>query len=132
MDLEAGGFYQPRTQQTRDAYEALLATIQGQFGDQPHDVLRGAADEVLAVLKNDRLTVSRLLSKCSHTFNRTFVFTCVLYEVITICSTLNCARSLSARLLDLYSCSPQMASQNSISADAPPVPASQSRPSPRL
>lgn len=57
MDLEAGGFYQPRTAGTRDAYEALLSLIQTQFGDQPHDVLRGAADEVLAVLKNDRLTV---------------------------------------------------------------------------
>ncbi len=27
------------------------------FGDQPHDVLRGAADEVLAVLKNENLKV---------------------------------------------------------------------------
>jgi len=33
--------------------------MQGQFGDQPADVLRGAADEVLAALKNDRLTVGR-------------------------------------------------------------------------
>lgn len=57
MDLEAAGYYQPRTRQTRDAYEALLDTIQTLFGDQPHDVLRGAADEVLAVLKNDRLKV---------------------------------------------------------------------------
>lgn len=60
MDLEAGGFYQPRTAGTRDAYEALLSMIQAQFGDQPHDVLRGAADEVLAVLKNDRMTVRYL------------------------------------------------------------------------
>jgi pre-mRNA-splicing helicase BRR2 len=57
MDLESEGFYQPKTQATRDAYDALLANIQTQFGDQPHDVLRGAADEVLAVLKNDHLTV---------------------------------------------------------------------------
>lgn len=62
MDLEAAGYYQPRTRQTRDAYEALLDTIQTLFGDQPHDVLRGAADEVLAVLKNDRLKV-----RCSFT-----------------------------------------------------------------
>ena len=27
-----------------------------QLGDQPHDILRGAADEVLACLKNDSLT----------------------------------------------------------------------------
>jgi hypothetical protein len=60
MDLETAGFYQPLTRQTRDAYEALLAEVRGQFGDQPQDVLKGAADEVLAVLKNDRLTVSAL------------------------------------------------------------------------
>lgn len=71
MDLEAGAFYQPKTQGTRDAYDALLANIQTQFGDQPHDVLRGAADEVLAVLKNDYLTVgpegcSALLAESLH------------------------------------------------------------------
>ncbi len=71
MDLEAGAFYQPKTQGTRDAYDALLANIQTQFGDQPHDVLRGAADEVLAVLKNDYLTVgpegwSTLLAELLH------------------------------------------------------------------
>lgn len=52
----AAGFYRPRTKETRAAYEALLNTIHQQFGDQPQDVLRGAADEVLAVLKNDNLT----------------------------------------------------------------------------
>lgn len=65
MDLEAGAFYQPKTQGTRDAYDALLATIQTQFGDQPHDVLRGAADEVLAVLKNDYLTVGVRMLCCA-------------------------------------------------------------------
>lgn len=64
MDLEAGRFYQPRTAATRDAYEAMLGMIQGQFGDQPHDILCGAADEVLAVLKNDHLTVSAGASGC--------------------------------------------------------------------
>ena len=57
LDLNAGGGYRPRTRETRAAYEALLSTIQSQFGDQPQDVLRGAADEVLAVLKNDNLKV---------------------------------------------------------------------------
>ena len=57
LDLDAGGGYRPRTRETRAAYEALLSTIQSQFGDQPQDVLRGAADEVLAVLKNDNLKV---------------------------------------------------------------------------
>lgn len=36
---------------------SCASALQGQFGDQPADVLRGAADEVLAALKNERLTV---------------------------------------------------------------------------
>ncbi|GFR50198.1 hypothetical protein Agub_g12366 [Astrephomene gubernaculifera] len=51
LDLEQGGLYRPRTKETREAYEALLAVIHSLFGEQPQDVLRGAADEVLAVLK---------------------------------------------------------------------------------
>lgn len=50
------GLYRPRTKETRAAYEALLNTIHQMFGDQPADVLRGAADEVLAVLKNQNVT----------------------------------------------------------------------------
>jgi hypothetical protein len=54
LDIDTAGFYRPRTKETREAYEALLSVIREQFGDQPADVLRGAADEVLASLKNDR------------------------------------------------------------------------------
>lgn len=106
LDIDTAGLYRPRTKETREAYEALLSVIQGQFGDQvwlrlwlgvcravvaeaeaerrgrgevqvhgppptppradraarcspaqPADVLRGAADEVLAALKNDRINV---------------------------------------------------------------------------
>jgi len=56
LDLETAGFYTPRTKETREAYETLLGTIHGLFGDQPQDVLRGAADEVLASLKNQNIT----------------------------------------------------------------------------
>lgn len=56
LDLDTAGFYRPRTKETRAAYETLLNTIHGLFGDQPQDILRGAADEVLAVLKNQNLT----------------------------------------------------------------------------
>lgn len=35
----------------RIAYEEVLSTMVGALGDQPQDVLRGAADEVLAWLK---------------------------------------------------------------------------------
>ena len=56
LSLADDGMYRPRTKETRAAYEVLLNAIQQQFGDQPQDVLRGAADEVLAVLKDDHLT----------------------------------------------------------------------------
>ena len=57
LDIDTAGLYRPRTKETREAYEAMLGLIRSQFGDQPADVLRGAADEVLAALKNDRSTV---------------------------------------------------------------------------
>ena len=44
LTVEADGSYRPKTRETRAAYEALLGMIQGQFGDQPADVLRGAAE----------------------------------------------------------------------------------------
>jgi pre-mRNA-splicing helicase BRR2 len=47
--------YKPQTKETRAAYEAMLSVIQQQFGGQPMDVLGGAADEVLAILKNDKI-----------------------------------------------------------------------------
>lgn len=50
-----GIMYRPKTQETRQTYEVLLSFIQAALGDQPRDVLCGAADEVLAVLKNDRM-----------------------------------------------------------------------------
>ncbi|CAI4227464.1 unnamed protein product [Auanema sp. JU1783] len=49
------GVYKPRTQETKQTYEVILAFIQDALGDQPRDVLCGAADEVLAVLKSDRV-----------------------------------------------------------------------------
>lgn len=55
LDVETAGLYRPKTKETREAYEALLSFIRGQFGDAPQDVLCGAADETLAILKNGRL-----------------------------------------------------------------------------
>lgn len=55
LSIVDDGMYRPKTKETRAAYEALLSLIQQQFGDQPQDILRGAADEVLAVLKNDKI-----------------------------------------------------------------------------
>lgn len=55
VDELVGIVYRPKTQETRQTYEVLLSFIQEALGDQPRDILCGAADEVLAVLKNDRL-----------------------------------------------------------------------------
>ena len=61
LDVAGGGgggsappdAYVPRTRATRDAYESLLTAVGAQFGDQPADVLHGAAEEVLAVLQEE-------------------------------------------------------------------------------
>ncbi|XP_073981817.1 U5 small nuclear ribonucleoprotein l(3)72Ab [Rhodnius prolixus] len=54
-DDMVGVVYRPKTQETRQTYEVLLSFIQEALGDQPRDILCGAADEVLFVLKNDKL-----------------------------------------------------------------------------
>ncbi|GLU00132.1 hypothetical protein SLE2022_175240 [Rubroshorea leprosula] len=47
------GVYQPKTKETRAAYEAMLSLIQQQLGGQPLNIVSGAADEILVVLKNE-------------------------------------------------------------------------------
>ncbi|XP_052757266.1 putative U5 small nuclear ribonucleoprotein 200 kDa helicase [Galleria mellonella] len=54
-DDSPGVLYRPRAQHTRHAYELLLSFMQSALGDQPRDILCGACDEVLVVLKNDKL-----------------------------------------------------------------------------
>lgn len=49
------GLYKPKTPETRQTFEVLLTFVQEALGDQPHDVLHGAADEVLRTLKDDKL-----------------------------------------------------------------------------
>ena len=55
MDEMAGIIYRPKTTETRQTYEILLSFIQAAIGDQPHDILCGAADEVLICLKDEKL-----------------------------------------------------------------------------
>eukprot|EP01084_Bolivina_argentea_P006503 12342_1 len=45
--------YRPKTRETRAAYEEMLAFVQGKLGAQPQDILRGAAEEVVSILKDD-------------------------------------------------------------------------------
>eukprot|EP00055_Hartaetosiga_balthica_P018407 m.134146 g.134146 ORF g.134146 m.134146 type:complete len:2176 (-) comp9519_c1_seq1:89-6616(-) len=47
--------YYPRTKITQDIYEMILAFITEYIGSQPADILMGAADEVLEILKGDEL-----------------------------------------------------------------------------
>ncbi|XP_043809314.1 LOW QUALITY PROTEIN: DExH-box ATP-dependent RNA helicase DExH12-like [Manihot esculenta] len=47
------GVYQPKTKETRAAYEAMLSIIQQHLGGQPLNIVSAAADEILAVLKNE-------------------------------------------------------------------------------
>ncbi|XP_019185003.1 PREDICTED: DExH-box ATP-dependent RNA helicase DExH12-like [Ipomoea nil] len=49
------GVYQPKTKETMAAYEVMLNIIQQQLGGQPLNIVSGAADEILAVLKNDNI-----------------------------------------------------------------------------
>uniref|UniRef100_A0A3B5KR59 Small nuclear ribonucleoprotein 200 (U5) n=1 Tax=Takifugu rubripes TaxID=31033 RepID=A0A3B5KR59_TAKRU len=55
IDDMVGIVYKPKTKETRETYEVLLSFIHAALGDQPRDILCGAADEVLAVLKNDKM-----------------------------------------------------------------------------
>lgn len=55
LELDAeGGRYVPTTQVSKTAFEALLAFIMSKLGDQPRDLLRGAAEETLVVLKDQQ------------------------------------------------------------------------------
>ena len=55
LELDTAGLYRPRTKETRAAYEALLNAIHATFGDQPADVLRGAAERMQALVHGTRL-----------------------------------------------------------------------------
>ena len=79
--------YKPTTRETRETYEALLTAIQDQLGDQPRDVLIGAADEVLSELKNEkskdlqkRSDVESMLGKLE---DQKYFFLCNLSKKIT-------------------------------------------------
>ncbi|XP_024008125.1 LOW QUALITY PROTEIN: DExH-box ATP-dependent RNA helicase DExH12 [Eutrema salsugineum] len=65
--------YQPKTKETRAAYEAMLSLIQQQLGGQPLNIVSGAADEILAVLKNEtvkniekKIEIEKLLNPISN------------------------------------------------------------------
>ncbi|KAL5528515.1 BRR2 [Sanghuangporus sanghuang] len=54
QDVE-GLTYRPRTAETREVYELILATVHQALGDQANDIVRSAADTVLETLKNESM-----------------------------------------------------------------------------
>ena len=70
--------YRPKTRESRAAYEEILNFIQISLGDQPQDILMGAAEEVLSILKDDSMRdperhreIEKLLSRIpSDKFNK--------------------------------------------------------------
>ncbi|RLN94039.1 hypothetical protein BBJ28_00025228, partial [Nothophytophthora sp. Chile5] len=45
--------YKPKNPASQDAYEQILGVVAQQLGAQPGEILAGAAEEVLSILKND-------------------------------------------------------------------------------
>lgn len=54
QDVE-GLRYRPRTAETREVYELMLAAVHQALGDQANDIIRSATDTILETLKNDSL-----------------------------------------------------------------------------
>ena len=61
LDIESVETYRPKTRETQAAYETLLSVVQEKLGDYATDVIAGAADEVLGILKSDKLKASSLV-----------------------------------------------------------------------
>ncbi|GAM21299.1 hypothetical protein SAMD00019534_044740 [Acytostelium subglobosum LB1] len=49
------GLYRPKTRETRLIYERMISFVQTFVGDQPLEIIKGAVDEILAILKNDHI-----------------------------------------------------------------------------
>ena len=59
-----GILYRPKTPETRHTYEIILSFISEMIGDQPRDVLCGAADEILQVIKSDKMKEKEKRKEC--------------------------------------------------------------------
>jgi pre-mRNA-splicing helicase BRR2 len=53
VQIEEDLIYRPKSRETRAVYEQMLAIVQRHMGDNSLEVLKGALDEVLAILKAD-------------------------------------------------------------------------------
>mmetsp|Transcript_31856 Transcript_31856/g.77625 ORF Transcript_31856/g.77625 Transcript_31856/m.77625 type:complete len:2179 (-) Transcript_31856:255-6791(-) len=71
LNAEVDAVYRPQTRDTKQAYEVLLTLIQKEMGDKPHDVLQSAADEVLAILKEENARKKEQRRDLEKLFGRT-------------------------------------------------------------
>lgn len=56
--------YRPKTPETRESYELILAFLSEMLGEQPRDVMCGAADEILQVMKSDKFKEKEKKKEC--------------------------------------------------------------------
>ena len=61
MQIEEDLIYRPKTRDTKAVYEQLLALVQNKMGDCSLEIIKGALDEILAIIKSE--TNSAALSK---------------------------------------------------------------------
>eukprot|EP01107_Rhizomastix_libera_P003769 TRINITY_DN1648_c0_g2_i1.p2 TRINITY_DN1648_c0_g2~~TRINITY_DN1648_c0_g2_i1.p2 ORF type:complete len:2183 (-),score=603.76 TRINITY_DN1648_c0_g2_i1:51-6599(-) len=61
--------YTPKTKQTKAVFDNLLGFIQTNLGDQPQEFIRSAADEVLSVIFNEKLTAPQKKKELSAVFD---------------------------------------------------------------
>lgn len=64
IDESMGILYHPKTPETRETYELILSFISQMLGDQPGDVLCGAVDEILTVMKDDKTKEKEKKKEC--------------------------------------------------------------------
>eukprot|EP01027_Heterolobosea_sp_BB2_P011038 GEZU01016104.1.p1 GENE.GEZU01016104.1~~GEZU01016104.1.p1 ORF type:complete len:2151 (-),score=711.87 GEZU01016104.1:145-6597(-) len=76
--------YRPKTEETRAAFEQLLNFVQAKLGDQPQDVIRGAADVILSFLKDDKLKDSQRKKEIENVLLNTQITDVDLSKLINI------------------------------------------------
>ena len=54
-EISEGTNYQPRSRETRSAYNVLTSKVKQHIGDVPTDVLHGAVYEVICILKREQI-----------------------------------------------------------------------------
>ena len=53
VQIEEDLIYRPKTKDTKAIYEQLLALVQKKMGDCSLETIKGALDEILAILKSE-------------------------------------------------------------------------------